>query len=730
MEQEKSKILQQIPDSNRNNIVCIEVVYKTKLSSHFLHIQNIASTNPSKVHGRAIGFFIAPSLLVTNIHVIISARSVSIKQFDVKRSKEPKLFTIEGVIAFDAMNDLVVLKVSQQCENYFPIGNSNTVKQKDRVLTYTYAEAKYRSIESTINYSSTDDGWYFINTQLSPWDTGAPILNRNGEVIGIANTLSKKMDDSIGITGYTYVIPSNTLNSIFEIAEKVEPIVAWKKRPVIRAYIEEIHANMKIKENKYKEAIVNFDTVLHLNPNLVQSYVTRGFTKSILNDYEGAISDCNAALRLNRGFVQAYTNRFTAKNNLQDYEGALDDLNILHQHFLDSIELSQLYVHRAGVKNNLGDFEGAIHDYTQALEMKSEDLMSYYNRGEIRKVLGEKNTNQGNIDEAQNLYHRAIEDYTKVIQLAPDRVNAYFRRGIVQHNLAISLVSHEKLDESANYYQKAINDYTEVIRRKYWHFTSYYNRGLAKYQLGKNESKRGNSEIAKGHYKDAIIDFDIYIPIKRKYHVNAIKNRGNVKNALGQFVDAIEDYTKTIQLDPENVSAYDNRGYIKTNLAESKAETGNVNKAQKLYLDALEDYNKAIQLTPEESKIYNRRGIAKHRLGKSLVDQGNVEEAQKYFQEAIADYSETIRQYPKYADAYNNRGNTKLSIGLSEIDHGNEERAKEYFQDAILDLDKAITLNPKFVKAYNNRGKVKNTLNMHKEAETDFSKAKDLEFTD
>ena len=732
MAQERSKMLQLISDSSRNNIVCIEVVYKSKLSSYYVHTQNITSTNLSKVRGRALGFFIAPTMLVTNINVIVSARSITIKQFNVKRSKEPKLFAIEGVIAFDAMNDLVVLKVTQQCDNFFLIGNSNTVKHEDRVLSFIYTKEKYKSVESTINFSSTHNGWYRINTQLSPGDSGAPILNLNGEVIGIANSMNLKACESIEATNFTYVIPSNALKDIMEESEKVVPVTAWLKDSDIRAYVEDIYANINLQKGDYFSALGNFDTALQLKPNLVKTYINRGFTKYMMNDYEGTISDCNAALSLNPGLVQVYTNRFAAKNNLQDYEGALEDLEILHQHFRDSVELFQIVFHRAGVKVSTGNLEGAIDDYTQAIQLNPNDPMTYYNRGRIWRILGQKNTDQGNIDEAYNLYRAASDDYNMVIQLTPKRYYTYFKRGIVQHRLGNYLISQENLKEAQIYYKHAIADYTEYIRyiRRIRSSTySYFNRGLAKYQLGKIETKQGNSEVAKEFYQDAKKDLDISIHINRNY-VNAYYNRGNVKKALGQNEAAKEDYTKTIQLNPKHVSAYYNRGYINAELAYSKAEGGNIDKAHNLYLNALEDYNKAIQLDPEKYHIYTKRGIVKRRLGSFLVDQGNVEEAQNYYQEAIADYSTVIKQYPKYTVAYNNRGNAKYFFGLSEFELGNEERAREYYQEAKVDLDQSIKLDPKYGIAYKNRGKVMKALEMHEEAEIDFAIAKELEASD
>ena len=61
-------------------------------------------------------------------------------------------------------------------------------------------------------------------------------------------------------------------------------------------------------------------------------------------------------------------------------------------------------------------------------------------------------------------------------------------------------------------------------------------------------------------------------------------NRGLAKDHLGQYVAAISDFDKTIQLEPDAADAYVSRGAAKADLEE--------------YVAAISDYDKAIQLEP------------------------------------------------------------------------------------------------------------------------------------
>ena len=61
------------------------------------------------------------------------------------------------------------------------------------------------------------------------------------------------------------------------------------------------------------------------------------------------------------------------------------------------------------------------------------------------------------------------------------------------------------------------------------------------------------------------------------------------------------------------------------------------------YDEALKDYDKAIELDPNYTFAYNNRGLAFYKLDK--------------FEEALKDYDKAIELDPSYTFVYNNRGN-------------------------------------------------------------------------
>ena len=77
--------------------------------------------------------------------------------------------------------------------------------------------------------------------------------------------------------------------------------------------------------------------------------------------------------------------------------------------------------------------------------------------------------------------------------------------------------------------------------------------------------------------------------------------RAYEKDENGDYYGAISDYTKAIELDPDDADTYYNRGNAKDNLKD--------------HYGAISDYNKAIEIKPDYAKAYHNRSITKEEIG-------------------------------------------------------------------------------------------------------------------
>jgi tetratricopeptide (TPR) repeat protein len=132
---------------------------------------------------------------------------------------------------------------------------------------------------------------------------------------------------------------------------------------------------------------------------------------------------------------------------------------------------------------------------------------------------------------------------------------------------------------------------------------------------------------------------------------------------LHDYVGAVADYDKAIQLNPQCGGFYCNRGQSKFALSDM---TG-----------ALADYNKAIELDPDMAIAYFNRGQLKYC-------------ADKDFTGAIADFTKAIELHtdPQEDDIFFARANAKMQL--------------KDFTGAVADFTKTIELNPNFEKARTN----------------------------
>jgi len=111
----------------------------------------------------------------------------------------------------------------------------------------------------------------------------------------------------------------------------------------------------------------------------------------------------------------------------------------------------------------------------------------------------------------------------------------------------------------------------------------------------------GSNALKEGNYIDAINYFTNIIDLYPNY-VYAYVNRGYAKGKIGDYKGEMQDYNKAIEIYPSDAHTYYNRGVTKSNNLDD-------------YTAAIQDFNKAIEIDPNYASAYLSRGIAKYQLG-------------------------------------------------------------------------------------------------------------------
>ncbi len=196
---------------------------------------------------------------------------------------------------------------------------------------------------------------------------------------------------------------------------------------------------------------------------------------------------------------------------------------------------------------------------------------------------------------------------------------------------------------------------------------------------------------------DAVADYTKAIELDPE-DIGAYFNRAGVYRRLGDFDKALEDYTTNIELDPTIPESYFIRAevYIEINDNDS----------------ALADYNHVIQMDPNSVEGYINRGLFyensgypnealqdyQHALkidpqnGEAHVGIGNFYQNEDKPDEALTEYNRAIELNPQDTIAYLTRADLYLS--------------QEEYDKAIADYQQVIRIDPKYTNAYYNIGSI------------------------
>ena len=130
------------------------------------------------------GFVIDNEVIVTNYHVIEKSNSGFVRLIDNQRR-----YRITGIIEISEKYDIAILKVEGLLAPKLKLGSIQTVEIGDNV----FAVGNPRGLEGTFSQgivsgirSFGSDRLLQITAPISPGSSGGPVLNGNGDVIGVA----------------------------------------------------------------------------------------------------------------------------------------------------------------------------------------------------------------------------------------------------------------------------------------------------------------------------------------------------------------------------------------------------------------------------------------------------------------------------------------------------------------------------------------------------------------
>jgi 2-alkenal reductase len=172
--------------------------------------------------GTGTGFIIsADGYIVTNHHVVENSQGLDVI-FDNDTKVEAHL------IGSDPFTDLAVVKVDVEVPGVVPIGDSNVLRPGDPVVAIGSALGSYTNTVTDgvisgmdrrlINFDgSSMEDMIQHDAPINPGNSGGPLLNFNGEVIGVNTAVVRWADRGIYADGLGFAISSETLRQIVDV---------------------------------------------------------------------------------------------------------------------------------------------------------------------------------------------------------------------------------------------------------------------------------------------------------------------------------------------------------------------------------------------------------------------------------------------------------------------------------------------------------------------------------
>ena len=309
--------------------------------------------------GFGSGFFVGQSQIATNFHIVEGAAKGT-----ARLAGSPTKYTVDGISATDEKNDLAILEVTGVAGEPLPLGDSDAAEIGETV----YVAGNPRGLDGTFSddtinnlHEGDEKKWFQMTALILPGSSGGPVLNGNGEVIGISLITLE------GGQNLNFAIPSNYLKELLTLSGKAKPLWRGKQSISAETYLRWGYA--KYRSDQYQAAIDDYDAAINLKPDSAAAYYFRGTVKRSLGQYKEAIEDYDTAIDLKNDFAFAYYFRGTIRGDLGEHFIAIQDYNKAIR-FKPDYAFAYL---RRGIANYLLDRNWAAKkDWTTALELAEQ----------------------------------------------------------------------------------------------------------------------------------------------------------------------------------------------------------------------------------------------------------------------------------------------------------------------------------------------------------------------
>ena len=407
---------------------------------------------------RGSGFFVETDRIVTNRHVIDGAYRAEI------HSSTGAKFNVKGVVGIDAEGDLALLKIDAPANRVRPLPLDRTSPQEGESIVvignpFGLEGSVTNGIVSAVRDIPTFGRIIQITAPISPGSSGSPVVNMQGQVIGVA-TLQITSGQSVN-----FAIPSERISQL-QVSASPTPLsdlVAATGRNKRARAVQLFRDGLSfLSKDDCQQALTYFEKAAESDSNYAEAWAQAGFCNEKLGRHAEAIEASKKAVSL-RPSAESYFNIGLASYYLKQYREATDAYRQVIR--IDPYNSADAYYALGLVYRDWGKADDEIQAYKQAIRLRP-DYTAAYERLGSRYVKSKK-------------FNEAVDVYKQLSSLKPGDAAPL-------NSLGEAFVELGKMNE-------AVESFRQAIRLKPDFGKAYYN-------LGKSMLAMGNREAALQQY--------------------------------------------------------------------------------------------------------------------------------------------------------------------------------------------------------------------------------------
>jgi tetratricopeptide (TPR) repeat protein len=402
---------------------------------------------------RGSGFFVEVDRIVTNRHVLEGAYRAEV------HSSSGAVFPVKGVLAVDAEGDIALLKIDAPAPPVRALPLDKTSPQEGESVVVIgnplgLEGSVTNGIVSAVRDIPTFGRIIQITAPISSGSSGSPVVNMQGQVIGIA---------TLQITGgqsVNFAIPSERISQlqVAQTASSLADLVASTGRNKRAKAVQFFRDGLSfLSKDDCEKALPYFEKATESDSNYAEAWAQTGFCNEKLGRHAEALEASKKAVTL-RPSAESYFNIGLASYYLKQYKDAENGYRQSIK--LDPYNAADAQYALGLVYRDWGKPDEEIQAYKQAIRLRPDYTVAYERLGS-RYLKSKK-------------YGEAVEVFRQLAALKPGDANA-------PNNMGEAYFELNKLNE-------AMESFRQSIRLKPDFGKAYYNLGRTLMAMGNRDA--------------------------------------------------------------------------------------------------------------------------------------------------------------------------------------------------------------------------------------------------